>query len=66
MIGGCALNHSLEKVRARGKGPCTKVWDVCARFVTEVEINSDGSHNHVVSPNGKLNPVWSYAKYHKL
>ena len=24
MIGGCALNHGLEKVHARGKGPCAK------------------------------------------
>ena len=28
MIGGCALNHGLEKVPVRGKGPCAKVWDV--------------------------------------
>ena len=32
MIGGCALNHSLEKVRAQKCG--TSVHGGCARFVT--------------------------------
>ena len=36
MIGGCALNHSLKKVRAHGKGPCTKVWDVRVRWLCTV------------------------------
>ena len=36
MIGGCALNHGLEKVRVRGKGPCAKVWDVRARWLCTV------------------------------
>ena len=36
MISGCALNHGLEKVRARGKGPCAKVWDVHARWLCTV------------------------------
>ena len=36
VIGGCALNHGLEKVRARGKGPCAKVWDVRARWLCTV------------------------------
>ena len=36
MIGGCALNHGLENVRARGKRPCAKVWDVRARWLCMV------------------------------
>ena len=36
MIGGCALNHSLEKVHVRGKHPCTKVWDICAQWLCMV------------------------------
>ena len=39
MIGGCALNHGLEKVRVCGKGPCTKVWDVRARWLCTVRDN---------------------------
>ena len=36
MIGGCALNHGLEKVCARGKGLCAKVWDVHAWWLCTV------------------------------
>ena len=36
MIGGCALNHGLEKVCACGKGPCAKVWDVRAQWLCTV------------------------------
>ena len=36
MIGGCVLNHGLEKVCVHGKGPCAKVWDVCARWLCTV------------------------------
>ena len=40
VIGGCALNHGLKKVRARGKGPCAKVWDVRARWLCTVRDNN--------------------------
>ena len=36
MVSGCALNHGLEKVCARGKGPCAKVWDVRAWWLCTV------------------------------
>ena len=37
MIGGCALNHGLEKVRAQKCG--TSVRGGCARFVTGLLID---------------------------
>ena len=41
MIGGCALNHGLKKVRARGKGPCAKVWDIRAQWLCMVRDTAD-------------------------
>ena len=55
MIGGCALNHGLEKVRARGKGPCAKVWDVRARWLCTVR-DKYSHYSRAESPDSHPSP----------
>ena len=58
MIGGCALNHGLGKVRARGKGPCAKVWDVRARWLCTVRDSTstcgNGMEKSIGSPRMRV------------